>query len=77
MIPLLTEAANTKERWPERIDGAAAVGDGIGSTGIDEIEGEIGGSHPPINSTLNGTIGADRRLWRHRRPTLTRPSINE
>jgi hypothetical protein len=52
MIPLLTEAANTKERWPERIDGEAAMGDGFGSTGIDEIEGEIGGSHPPINSTL-------------------------
>ena len=38
-IPRCTNAANTKERWPERIDGAAAVGDGFGSTGIEEIEG--------------------------------------
>ena len=46
-IPRRTDAANTKERWPERIDGAAAVGDGFGSTGIEEIEGLSEAHIPP------------------------------
>jgi len=79
MIPRRTEAANTKKRWPERFDGAAAMGHGLGSTGIDEMEEEMGGSHPPINSTLMvrpERIDADGGTAA-RRPTPTRPSIHE